>query len=119
MNPNIANNKIKMRANLIHKLLINIVNDVIENEEIEHITINGVNLSNDLSFCTVFYSILNKDDHTSSLLKKILEENKKEIRAQLASKIRNMKKIPQLIFQYDNSLNYGEKIDKLLETIKK
>ncbi|WP_083993341.1 ribosome-binding factor A [Candidatus Phytoplasma phoenicium] len=51
------------------------------------------------------------------LLEKLLEKNKAEIRKKLAEQIRNMKKIPNLIFKYDNSLTYGKKIEKLLNQI--
>ncbi|MDC9032039.1 30S ribosome-binding factor RbfA [Columbia Basin potato purple top phytoplasma] len=110
---------IKRRANVIHKLLVDIINDVIKNDSLGYISLTGVDLSNDLSFCNVFYTILNDKSEFLDLAQKLLEENKKEIRLKLASQIRDIKKIPDLIFKYDESLTYGKKIDKLLDNIKK
>lgn len=110
---------IKRRANVIHKLLVDIINDVIKNDSLGYISLTGVDLTNDLSFCNVFYTILNDKSEFLDLAQKLLEENKKEIRLKLASQIRDIKKIPDLIFKYDESLTYGKKIDKLLDNIKK
>ncbi|MGM1458999.1 MAG: 30S ribosome-binding factor RbfA [Columbia Basin potato purple top phytoplasma] len=110
---------IKRRANIIHKLLVDIINDVIKNDRLGYISLTGVDLSNDLSFCNVFYTILNDKSEFLDLTQELLEKNKKEIRLKLASQIKNIKKIPDLIFKYDESLTYGKKIDKLLDNIKK
>jgi ribosome-binding factor A len=37
---------------------------------------------------------------------------------ELAKKIRNVRKIPELVFKYDEALAYGNHIDQLLKTIK-
>ncbi|MDV3168136.1 MAG: 30S ribosome-binding factor RbfA [Candidatus Phytoplasma stylosanthis] len=107
----------KRRASLIHESLVNIVNNVIKNEKIGYINLTGVDLSNDLSFCKVYFTILNDRTENINESFKILEKNKKTIRMKLASEIQNMKKIPDLIFKYDKSLTYGKKIDKLLDNI--
>ncbi|WAN63632.1 Ribosome-binding factor A [Candidatus Phytoplasma rubi] len=107
----------KRRSNLIYELLVDIVNDIIKNDQIGYITITGADLSNDLSFCNIFYTILNDTPEILSLVSKTLEENKREIRLRLAGKIQHMKKIPNLIFKYDESLTYGKKIDKILDNI--
>ncbi|MEZ0180080.1 30S ribosome-binding factor RbfA ['Camptotheca acuminata' phytoplasma] len=107
----------KRRASLIHELLVNIVNDTIKNEQIGYINIVDVDLSNDLSFCKVFFTILNDKEELINTTLRILEDNKKEIRIKLANEIKHIKKIPELIFKYDESLTYSKKIDKLLNNI--
>ena len=37
---------------------------------------------------------------------------------ELAKKIKNIRKIPELVFSYDEALAYGNHIDKLLKEIK-
>lgn len=100
---------IKRRANVIHEFLVEIINDVITNDQIGYISLTSIDLSNDLSFCNIYYTILNDKSEILNLVKKVLEEHKKEIRIRLASKIKNIKKIPELIFKYDESLTYGKK----------
>ncbi|MDV3166810.1 MAG: 30S ribosome-binding factor RbfA [Vigna little leaf phytoplasma] len=107
----------KRRAKIIHEILAEIINNIIKNDQIGYINVTNVDLSNDLSFSSVYYTILNDKIDNISLSTKILEKNKSIIRKKLAEQIRNMKKIPFLIFKYDNSLNYGKKIEKLLEQI--
>lgn len=107
----------KRRAKLIHEILVEVVNDIVKNDQIDYINITNVELSNDLSFSTVYYTILNDEPEILSLLEKLLEKNKSEIRKKLAEQIRNMKKIPMLIFKYDNSVTYGKKIEQLLNQI--
>ncbi|MFR0367942.1 30S ribosome-binding factor RbfA [Candidatus Phytoplasma palmae] len=112
------NLKIKRRASLIKKILVEIVNNLINNEQIGYISLTYVNLSNDLSFCTVFYTILNDENANLSLVSELLEKNKEKIRKKLAENISNMKRIPVLIFEYDKSFLYGKNIDKILDTMK-
>ena len=49
----------------------------------------------------------------------LLDDNKVKLRMELAKKIKNTRKIPDLIFKYDEALAYGNRIDKLLSEIKK
>ncbi|KXT29424.1 ribosome-binding factor A [Candidatus Phytoplasma oryzae] len=113
------NVNIKRRAKLIHELIVNIINNVIKNEQIGYINITDVELTNDLSFSTVYYTILDNSEKNLSLVSELIEKNKKKIRLKFANQIRNMKKIPYLIFKYDHSLEYGHKIDQILNDIKK
>ena len=92
-------------------ILINEVND----EILKHITITGCDLTNDLSYCKVYFTSL------SSLSKKEIEKEVNEaspfIRGKLASLI-DARNIPFLKFTYDESIEYGNKIEKIIEEIK-
>jgi ribosome-binding factor A len=49
-----------------------------------------------------------------------IELNAREIRMEIAKKIKNqVKKVPELRFYEDETQEYAEKIDKLLQSIKK
>ncbi|MGE9276510.1 MAG: 30S ribosome-binding factor RbfA [Candidatus Phytoplasma pruni] len=106
-------------ANLIHKEIVFIINQIVINDKIGYINVTDVDLTKDLSFSNIYYTLLKDDEETVALAAEVLEEHKKEIRMELAKKIRNIKKIPNLIFKYDQSLVYGKHIDKLLEDINK
>ena len=77
------------------------------------ITVTVVRVSPDLSSAKVFLSIMgNKSEETLALIK----AQNKEIRKILAAKVRHqLRKVPELIFAIDDSLDYYEKIDELLK----
>lgn len=105
-------------GSLIYRELVHIVNDVVKNSQIGYITLTEAKVTKDISFCTVYYTILRDEKEMIEKAQQILDENKKEIRMRLAEKIRNIRKIPDLIFKYDEALAYGNHINKLLEEIK-
>ena len=105
-------------GSLIFRELVHIVNDVIKNSQIGYITLTEAKVTKDISFCTVYYTILKDDKELQKKAQQLLDENKKEIRMKLAEKIRNIRKIPDLIFKFDEALAYGNHINDLLNQIK-
>ncbi|VEU82671.1 30S ribosome-binding factor RbfA [Acholeplasma hippikon] len=105
-------------GSLILRELVYIINDVVKNSQIGYITLTETKVTKDLSFCTVYYTILRDEKEIIAKAQQVLDENKKVIRMRLAEKIRNMRKIPDLIFKYDEALAYGNHINKLLNEIK-
>lgn len=105
-------------GSLIFRELVHIVNDVIKNSQIGYITLTEAKVTKDISFCTVYYTILKDDKELLEKAQQLLEENKKVIRMRLAEKIRNIRKIPDLIFKFDEALAYGNHINDLLNQIK-
>ncbi|MFP7699415.1 MAG: 30S ribosome-binding factor RbfA [Candidatus Phytoplasma pyri] len=106
-------------ASLIKKELALIINSSIKNDKIGFINVTEVKLTNDLSFANVYYVILNNQPEFLSLAAEIIEKNKVIIRMLLAKKIRNIRKIPELVFIYDTSLEYGNHIDNILKGMNK
>lgn len=86
------------------------------NDLLKDISIMEVRITNDLSFMTIYYSVFKKEN--LGTYKETLERYSAEIRKMLASKIK-ARKMPELIFKYDESLAYGNHIDELLNSIKK
>jgi len=77
------------------------------------ITVTKVNITRDLSLAHVYLSIFKAEDK-DAVFKKI-EASYKEIRRQLGEKIRHqVKKIPEMKFHIDDSLDYIENIENLL-----
>jgi len=78
------------------------------------VTVTQVNVAKDFSFARIFVSIFATGDKPQVLEK--IEANKKEIRYKLGQHIRNQLRIvPELVFELDNSLDYIENIDNLLK----
>lgn len=83
---------------------------------LKFVTITGVKLTNDLSFATVYYTILGDKEQQESTAKN-LESAKGYLRTEL-SKALQIRKMPQLIFKYDESIEHGNRIDNILKDLK-
>ena len=87
----------------------------VKDERIRYATITNVNLTGDLSIATVYFTVfgtLEQIDNSS----KALFEAKGFIRSLLSKKL-TVRKVPDLIFKYDNSYAEGLKIEKILSDI--
>ena len=91
-----------------------IIMEEIKDENIKFVTITDCEITNDLSFAKVYFTVLNKEylDVTKDALKRA----KSFIRGKLSERI-EIRHTPELIFVYDESIEYGEKIEKILESI--
>lgn len=78
------------------------------------ISVSIVRVSPDLSLAKCYFSIFPVDK--SKEIMQNLEENQKEIRYQLGTRIRNQVRIiPELAFFVDDSMDYLENIETLLK----
>ncbi len=78
------------------------------------ISVTTVRMSPDLGAAKIYLSIFPEDkkDEVFSEVKK----NKKKLRGELGNIIKNqVRRIPELFFEIDDSLNYAERIDELLK----
>ncbi len=105
-------------ASLIQRELAPIVNQEIKDKSFGYINLTEVKVTKDLSYANVYYTILSDEEEVLKRAKKAIEDVKATIRMELAKKIRNVRKIPDLVFKYDEALAYGNHIDQLLKTIK-
>lgn len=79
------------------------------------ISITGVEVSGDLSFAKIFISIYGKDVDTGKVMN-IMKKSSGFMRSELGKRIR-IRHIPELIFQQDTSMEYGDHINKLLKDL--
>ncbi len=108
--------KIERLQSDIERALSLIINREIKNPNIEFMTITAVKLTNDLSYLTIYYTILKDTPDNRQAVKEALEKSKSFIRTSLAKKI-TIRKMPQLRFQYDTSLETGNRIEKGLKDV--
>lgn len=77
------------------------------------LSVSRVRISPDLSVARVYISIFPMKDKALAL--KVVEEHTPEIKVQLAQRTRHqLRKMPDLFFHLDDSLDYEENIDRLL-----
>ena len=105
-------------ASLIQRELASIVNAEVKDKSFGYINLTEVKVTKDVSYATIYYTILSDDPKVIDKAKISIDESKQTIRMELAKKIKNIRKIPDLIFKYDEALAYGNHIDKILKTIK-
>ncbi|MCG6552487.1 MAG: 30S ribosome-binding factor RbfA [Candidatus Magnetominusculus sp. LBB02] len=79
------------------------------------ITVTDVELSDDLKTGRVYISVLKKDELARTL--KILNAAAGFIRHEAAKNVK-LRQIPNIVFSEDKSIEYGMKIDGLLNNIK-
>ena len=78
------------------------------------ISVTKVKVTNDLKFAKVYVSILNSKNMKDTLAG--LKKSSGFIRSELARKV-NLRNTPELIFELDDSLEYGARIDSILKEI--
>lgn len=96
----------------IQKELSYILANEVKNPHAKFITITSCDVTNDLSFCKVYFTSLN--DRTEAL--KALKSAKGFIKRVLAERI-DLRHIPELNFVYDESIEYGKRIEEKIKEI--
>lgn len=88
----------------------------VKDEEIKFVTITGVDITNDLSFAKVYFTVL--EDAKKKETEDALNRAAPFIRTLLADRI-EIRHTPELKFIYDTSIEYGEHIEKIIDKINK
>ena len=78
------------------------------------ISVTKVKVTNDLKYAKVYVSILNSKNIKDTLAN--LKKSAGFVRTQLAKRI-NLRITPEIIFELDDSMEYGAKIDTILKEI--
>jgi len=81
------------------------------------ITITDVKLTSDLSYLTVYVHFATAQDETQEKHLAALKQKATAIRAALAKRV-DMRKVPELIFKVDTSLENADRIEALLKEAK-
>ena len=97
------------------KEISNIISYKLKNPNVTGmISVTKVNVTNDLKFAKVYVSILNSKNIKNTLAG--LKKSSGFIRSELAKKV-NLRNTPELIFELEDSLEYGARIDSILKEI--
>ena len=114
-----ASNRAEKVSDLLKKEISLIITNEIKDPRIQNINITAVKVSDDIGIATVFYSIIGESIHKSDskIDDRILKKFSGMIRSNLAKKIK-IRRIPKIIFRFDESIEYSENIEKLLRNLK-
>lgn len=99
----------------LKKEISQIISSQVQDQRYKLFNIVDVKCSSDLGVATVFFTIIN-GDKTSAPEKQSMEKFSSMVRSKL-SKFMQIRRVPKLIFKYDESLERYNNIDSLLSSI--
>ena len=105
--------KIERLNDQFQEVISEIIFKEVKDPDLKLITITGCSITSDLSMCKVYYTSLsdNLDE-----IKKSLKNASSFIRGEISKRV-EIRHTPELKFIYDQSIAYGQKIDKIIEKI--
>lgn len=105
----------------IERIASNIVKEIsyilayeVKDNDIKFVTVTDCKLTTDLSYAKIYVTVLDNNKKETTL--KALKDASGFIRKELAERI-DIRHIPELEFVYDESIEYGKKIEDLIEKI--
>ena len=107
--------KIDRLNNSFVEKISEVLHNDIKDKIVSLVTITDARVTNDLSFVKVYFTTLN-DDKKEVLM--ALNRAKGFIRSKLCEKMQ-IRKMPEINFVYDESIDYGKKIENIIERISK
>lgn len=100
----------------IKKELGQIIGQELKDPRIGFVTVTGVDVTGDLQQAAIYISVLGDADSREDTLT-ALEKAKGFIRSEIGKRIR-LRHTPELSFKVDESIQYGNRIEKLLKEVK-
>src|SRR5262252_1202329 len=97
--------------------LSEIIEREIQDPRVGLTTVTAVKVSPDLHNCRVFVTVLGDDAQRKKALEG-LRSAASFIRRSLSKRLHHMRRIPELTFDYDETVEQGLRIEQLLEQIK-
>ncbi|GGE46191.1 ribosome-binding factor A [Pullulanibacillus camelliae] len=110
-----ANLRVNRVAEQMKKELSDIISNRIKDPRVGFVTVTGVDVTGDLQQATAYITVLGSNDSESDTLKG-LNKAKGFIRSEIGKRIR-LRKTPELSFEIDESIEYGNRINRLLHDI--
>ncbi len=112
-----GNNRLNRINEELKREISNIINYEVTNSNVTGIvSVTSVKITPDLRYAKVYVSILNSKNVKQTLAG--LKSSSGFIRSRVAEKV-NLRVTPELIFELDDSMQYGQKIDTILKEIMK
>ncbi|MFW5892978.1 MAG: 30S ribosome-binding factor RbfA [Bacillota bacterium] len=102
----------------IERAITRILREDAKDPDIGFITVTDVELTNDLSYLTIHYTVLEDSEHSKETVKNALERSNKFLRTALAQKV-HLRKMPELRFRYDVTLDRAIRIKEGLDKVMK
>lgn len=103
----------RIASNMVREISMILMEEV-KNPDIKFVTITECKVTNDLSFAKVYFTVLDETKKESTI--EALKSASGFIRKELAERM-EIRHIPELEFIFDESIEYGNKIEKIIDKI--
>ena len=100
----------------IRRELAGALGEIISHPHASFLSITAVRITRDLSYGKVYITHIIQDKSERTELLKLLNSKSKQFQAYLFKRL-SIRKIPELTFLYDNSVEYGAKMESLLSKL--
>ena len=108
--------KLSRYNSLFVKEISNILQNEVKDNDIKFVTVTGCEITSDLSFAKIYVTVFDTEKKKDIL--KALNGAKSFIRGEISKRV-EIRHTPELRFIFDDSIEYGYKIDKLIEDLHK
>lgn len=106
-------------ADLLQQEIAELVFRKVKDPRVSGVTISGVEVTADLKHARVFFCVMgNPSEEQKKTVSEGLSKARGFLRQELLKRL-HMKYVPQIEFQYDQSFDYGDKIERLLKEIQR
>ena len=102
---------------LNHKFAIEIskiIKGEVKDERIDFVTVTDVSITNDLSHAKVYVTVLKDEERDNAI--KALNKARGFIEMELSKRV-DIRKMPELKFVYDESIEYSNNIENIIERL--
>ncbi len=103
----------RINSAIVREVSYILANEV-KNQKIDFVTVTAAKTSSDLSYCKIYVTFLKEQDKKEIM--EALKSAKGFIRKELANRI-DIRQMPELEFVYDESIEYGRKIEQKIKEI--
>lgn len=103
----------RLNSTFVKEISIILQNEI-KNEDIRFVTVTDCEITSDLSYCKVYVTVFDPDKKDSTIA--ALNKAASFIRGQLSQRV-DIRHTPELKFIYDESIEYGKRIEERIEEI--
>jgi ribosome-binding factor A len=101
---------------ILEREISSIIFSEVKDDRLKYVTITKVDLTNDLSIATIYYTVLGDKAQAEATAQNLLDA-KGFIKGILSKRI-EVRKIPDLKFKFDESFEKGNRIETILKNLK-
>lgn len=102
-------------AEAVHEFISGLLIKGLKDPRIGFVTVTGVKVTDDLHLATVYFSVVGTEEDKKSS-EKALNSAKGFIRKEMGRNLR-LRYVPDIIFKYDNSMDYAQHIESIINEI--
>lgn len=111
-----SNERVRKVSEQIRRELVTILPEAVYHEKIAFVSVTGMELSRDFKFATIYITVIGDDADLREELLDLLNDHKGNIR-HLLSKRLTTRTVPEMTFAYDQSVEYGARMERLIHDI--